>query len=300
MANGDGTETGTGEAAPGGAEGTRAAGALGEPSATGAEGTGEAEGAAAAEAARQTVPIERFRAVIGQRAEREAQLQQARRELELANETIAQFRALSEGAASAAGEAGSASGAPKPAAVSSRAPTPAELEALVSQEAARRDFTRQCNEAFASGKAAHSDFEKVIADLNALSPVFDPRAQRSVMPQSLVEAALATGQAHEVLYALGKDNALADRVFSMTPLQQAAALTRLADKLASEGTASEQAAAQAAAASSKAPPPVKPKVTGSGSVAPAWDPSATDKFSTEEWIRNRERDIARAREATKH
>jgi len=243
----------------------------------------------------QTVPIERFRAVIGQRAEKEAQLLQARRELELANQTIAEFRKLSEASpAQGTGETPAA-----PARTPARAPTPAEIERLVAEEAARRDFTRQCNEAFQSGKEAHADFEKVIADLNALSPVFDPRLQRPVMPQSLVEAALATGNAHEVLYALGKDNGLADRVLAMPPMQQAAELTRLSMKLA--GTGEETPAAREQTPSvSRAPAPVKPKVTGSGTTAPVWDPSDTERFSTQEWIAKREADLKRQREAARH
>jgi hypothetical protein len=250
----------------------------------------------------QTVPFDRFRAVVGQRAEREAQLQEARRQLELANATIEEFKRLSEASSAPQGD-GSAAVAPARTQSPVKVPTPAEIETLVAQEAARRDFTRQCNEAFASGKAAHADFEKVIADLNALSPVFDPRLQRPVMPQSLVEAALATGTAHEVLYALGKDSSLADRVLSLSPLQQAAELTRLSLKLAEtspgeSGTGEGDTAP--APAVSKAPPPVKPRVTGSGSTAPVWDPAATDKFSTEEWIARREADLKRAREATRH
>jgi hypothetical protein len=255
----------------------------------------------------QTVPFDRFRAVVGQRAEREAQLQEARRQLELANATIEEFKRLSEASSAPQGD-GSAAVAPARTQSPVKVPTPAEIETLVAQEAARRDFTRQCNEAFASGKAAHADFEKVIADLNALSPVFDPRLQRPVMPQSLVEAALATGSAHEVLYALGKDNALADRVLSLSPLQQAAELTRLSLKLAdasSEAASGDTGAGDTAGAAapvqvSRAPAPVRPKVTGSGSTAPVWDPAATDKFSTEEWIARREADLKRAREATRH
>ena len=261
------------------------------------EGGASAEGAAAA--LQQTVPIERFRAVIGQRAEKEAQLLQARRELDLANATIEEFKKLSESTTAAQTETGAAAPARTATATSARVPTPAEIEQLVSQEASRRDFTRQCNEAFSSGKAAHADFEKVIGDLNALSPVFDPRLQRPVMPQSLVEAALATGNAHEVLYALGKDNSLADRVLSMTPMQQAAELTRLSLKLVVDEGESEGAAG-AAPAVSKAPAPVKPKVTGSGSSAPVWDPADTERFSTQEWIAKREADLKRARDATRH
>lgn len=308
---------GTGESAAGAAGAADPAG--GDPGAgatdAGAKAAATEAGAAAGatEAAAgvastppQTVPIERFRAVIGQRAEREAQLLQARRELELANATIEEFKKLTERAAPEAAAAGTG-GAAAPARSASpagRAPTQAELEALVQQEAARQNFTRQCNEAFASGKSAHPDFEKVIGDLNALSPVYDPRLGRSVVPQSLVEAALATGQAHEVLYALGKDSSLADRVLTMTPLQQAAELTKLSLKLeasqAAGASEAEAASAAAAANASRAPAPVKPKVTGSGSTAPVWDPAATDKFSTEEWIAKREADVRRAREATRH
>jgi hypothetical protein len=270
------------------ADAARAAGAAG----SGAQG-GEQQPPPAAP---QTVPLERFRAVIGQRAEREAQLLEARRQLELANATIEEFKKLSEGAAQAAVAAEQGTGgqaAPAKSAAAVKVPSAAEIEQLVAAEAARRDFTRQCNDAFAEGKKAHSDFEKVIADLNALSPVFDPRLQRTVMPQSLIEAALATGNAPEVLYALGKDNSLADRVLTMTPLQQAAELTKLSIKLEASGEADGAPAGREPPGASRAPPPVKPKVTGTGGTPAAWDPADTEHFSTAEWIAKREADLKR-------
>ena len=270
------------------AEQTEAATPEAEAAVAAAETAAEAAAAVAA-AAPQTVPLERFRAVIGQRAEREAQLLEARRQLELANATIEEFKKLSEGAAQAA--ASGASSAKPAAGAPAKVPSAAEIEQLVAAEADRRNFTRQCNDAFAEGKKAHSDFEKVIADLNALSPVFDPRLQRTVMPQSLIEAALATGNAHEVLYALGKDNSLADRVLTMTPLQQAAELTKLSIKL--EGASGEAASAAALPEVSRAPAPVKPKVTGTGGTPAPWDPADTDHFSTAEWIAKREADLKR-------
>jgi len=269
------------------AEQTEAATPEAEAAVAAAETAAEAAAAAAA-AAPQTVPLERFRAVIGQRAEREAQLLEARRQLELANATIEEFKKLSEGAAQAA--ASGASSAKPAAGAPAKVPSAAEIEQLVAAEADRRNFTRQCNDAFSAGKKAHSDFEKVIADLNALSPVFDPRLQRTVMPQSLIEAALATGNAHEVLYALGKDNSLADRVLTMTPLQQAAELTKLSIKLEASG---EAASAAALPEVSRAPAPVKPKVTGTGGTPAPWDPADTDHFSTAEWIAKREADLKR-------
>jgi hypothetical protein len=271
------------------ADAARAAGAAG----SGTPG-GSGEQPPPAASAPQTVPLERFRAVIGQRAEREAQLLEARRQLELANATIEEFKKLSEGAAQAAAVAGQGTGgqaAPAKPAAAVKVPSAAEIEQLVAAEAARRDFTRQCNDAFAEGKKAHSDFEKVIADLNALSPVFDPRLQRTVMPQSLIEAALATGNAPEVLYALGKDNSLADRVLTMTPLQQAAELTKLSIKL--EATSEESGGGRELPAVSRAPAPVRPKVTGTGGTPAPWDPADTEHFSTAEWIAKREADLKR-------
>jgi hypothetical protein len=271
------------------ADAARAAAAGG----TGGSGAGGNEAPSPAASAPQTVPLERFRAVIGQRAEREAQLLEARRQLELANATIEEFKKLSEGAAQGAASAGGAAApARAPAAgAGQKVPSAAEIEQLVAAEAARRDFTRQCNDAFAEGKKAHSDFEKVIADLNALSPVFDPRLQRTVMPQSLIEAALATGNAPEVLYALGKDNSLADRVLTMTPLQQAAELTKLSIKL--EATSEESGGGRELPAVSRAPAPVRPKVTGTGGTPAQWDPADTEHFSTAEWIAKREADLKR-------
>ena len=111
---------------------------------------------------------------------------------------------------------------------------------------------------------------------------------------------LETGQAHEVLYALGQDINEASRIMGLRPTAQAVALAKFADKLAAKVDPEPVIDDDGAVVDpkvSKAPPPIKSTVNR-GSVKPAWKAEDTDNFSTEQWIRNREKDVAAAR--TRH
>lgn len=187
---------------------------------------------------------------------------------------------------------------PAPTQPQTKALTPAELRALVVQETHVQDFNRQCNEGVAKGRSAHADFDKVVlGDLANLSPMFDSQLGKPVLPQTLVEAAVATGAMEEVLYALGKDTALADRVMQMTPARQTVELTRLADKLArataadttttDEPVTTEQTEPEARNVS-RAPAPIRPKVGASARTTPTFSEFNTEHFDTAEWIRQRE------------
>jgi len=99
------------------------------------------------------------------------------------------------------------------------------------------------------------------------------------IPTSLTEAAIETGNPHEVLYHLAKNPDEAARIALLPTARQAVAVA----KLASAVTAPKRV--------TSAPPPISPKVQGIGS-APATldDPN----ISMEEWVRLRnEQAIAR-------
>ena len=253
-----------------------------------------ADAAAQAARAEQTVPLSRLQAVIAQKAVSERGREALLRELKLANDTLAEHKALSTRKADE-GKTPEQLAAERAAARTERAPTPQELQQLVSEEASRQNFNERCNTAAVDGRAAHSDFDKVVlGDLTSISPVVGTNG-KPLLPQTLIEAALETGQASEVLYALGQDVNEASRIMSLRPVAQAVELAKFAQKL--------QAAAEPELDDegkpilqnvSRAPAPIKPRVK-QANVRPTWKPEDTENFSTEEWIRNREKQVREER-----
>lgn len=242
----------------------------------------------------QTVPLSRLQAVIAQRAETERAKEALARELKLANDTLAEFQALGQrtnGDAAANGNAGqqaTRTGA------NGKALSPQELQRLVAEEAQKQNFTQRCNDSAAAGRAAHQDFDKIVlGDLASISPVIDPQTGRPTLPIPLVEAALETGQAHEVLYALGKDINEASRIMSLRPVAQIAELVKFASKLKAASEETDEGAASDVRVS-RAPAPIK-SPTKSGPVKPNFTIYDTDNFDTETWIKQREKQIADSR-----
>jgi hypothetical protein len=255
-----------------------------------------ADAAAAAARQEQTVPLSRLQAVIAQKAEAERAREALTRELKLANDTLAEHKALSTRKADE-GKTAEQIAAERRAA-GERAPTPQELQALVAEEASRQNFNTRCNDAAVAGRTAHSDFDKVVlGDLTSVSPVLGQNG-RPVLPQTLLEAALETGQAHEVLYALGQDVSEASRIMALRPVAQAVELAKFASKLQTQAEPELDDEGKPVIPNvSRAPAPIKPRVK-QGATKPAWKPEDTDNFSTEEWIRNREKQVQEAR--TRH
>ena len=244
---------------------------------------------AAAARAEQTVPLSRLQAVIAQKAESERGREALLRELKLANDTLAEHKALTTRKADE-GKTPEQIAAER-AAAGNRAPSPQELQQLVSEEASRQNFNERCNTAATEGRTAHSDFDKVVlGDLTSISPVVGQNG-KPVLPQTLLEAALETGQASEVLYALGQDVNEASRIMALRPVAQAVELAKFASKLATAAEPELDDEGKPVLANvSRAPAPIKSKVK-QANVRPAWKPEDTENFSTEEWIRNREKQV---------
>lgn len=167
-----------------------------------------------------------------------------------------------------------ATGVPKPATPSQPAINPSDLRRMAQEEALLMDFNKRCNDAVQAGRTAHTDFD---ASLDGLRKIAGP-----VLPQALVEAALESGKADEVLYLLGKDPSEADRIMSMPPLQQAAAVTRYAYEKVIRATPSV----------SNAPKPVGAPVGGSGARVGGPVDLFDDKSSMEDWMAERNRQLA--------
>jgi len=100
------------------------------------------------------------------------------------------------------------------------------------------------------------------------------------IPTTLTEAAIESGNPHEVLYHLARNPDEAARIALLPPTRQAVAIAKVAQNL------------NAPKRVSAAPPPITPKVNGAGT-APATldDPD----ISMEEWIRLRNAQAGRRR-----
>jgi len=253
----------------------------------------KAEGTTEAEPKEQTVPFSRFQSVIAQKAESERARQALERELKLANDTLEEVRSLGTKR-----EDGTTQTKPV---VAPKALSADELQRLVSEESTRQQFDQRCNASVAEGRKVHTDFDKVVlGDLTSISPIMDQRSGRPVLPVPLVEAALETGNAHEVLYALGKDVAEASRIMALRPTAQAVALARFAEKLgetkAEEPELDDEGKSPKLANVSRAPAPIKAP-SKPGGTKPAFSFEDTENFSTEEWIRQREKHLKEKRAA---
>lgn len=295
---------GTGEASASGAGSAAGAADAGNTNAsagtagtTNAGASGEATAAAAAE--EQKVPLSRLQAVIAQKAESERAREALARELKLANDTLEEFRNLGQrgsdsgrdGTNAAASANNGTAAQVRTDARAAKPLSPEELQRLVNEESQRQQFDKRCNDAVADGRKAHADFDKVVlGDLSSISPVLDQRSGRPVLPTPLVEAALETGNAPEVLYALGQDISEASRIMALRPVAQAVELAKFAAKL----LAKQDDAAAGDMQVSRAPAPIK-SPTKSGSVKPAFNIYDTDNFDTKEWIRQREKQLADSR-----
>lgn len=126
-------------------------------------------------------------------------------------------------------------------------------------EAAAEEFNRECNMTHAKGVAEFPDFERSLTSLQTLG----------VMNPTVINAALEAGDAHKVLYALGKAPEEAERIANLPPERMGAAIAKFALKAVP---------ALAAKPVSRAPEPIKP-ISG-GAATGETDPS---KMSMEEF-----------------
>jgi hypothetical protein len=241
----------------------------------------------------QTVPLERFQSVVAERRESERELEEARRQLALTNQTLEEFKKLSAGT-TVVDPAQRAAAPAKPL-------TAEELRALVATQTAQNEFDKSCSEAVAKGRAAHTDFDAKLDVLKKSSPFFDPRAGTPVLPRSLVEAALETGAPEDVLYALGQNPAEADRLMQLSsnPVRVATEITRFHAKLVAaqaitvpgeneeENEGEEEAPVPEGV--SRAPAPIRERAARG--TRPAFSVYDTKNTSSADWIAKRQAEV---------
>lgn len=161
---------------------------------------------------------------------------------------------------------------PAPAAPTLTPPAPAgdDFDRRVNERAhaiaAEQSFTAECNRVFEQGvKDFGPEFKEAVTNLNSLG----------LADKTMIDAALATGEAAKVLHFLGGDTEEAERVAALNPIQRAAEMTRLAIRLA----------APAARSTSAAPAPIKPI----GGAAKATDDVYDPGLSMQEYAARRAR-----------
>lgn len=134
---------------------------------------------------------------------------------------------------------------------------------LVRQEAAKLAaddrFNADCNAAFEQGTKQFTDFEDAMANFNALGG----------LERDVIEDALATGAAHQVLYELGTNPDRAAKLLKMPSKQRVAEFTKMTLKTAPKPQVSG------------AVPPIKPL---GGNTKKDFDPMDTS-IPDEEWHR---------------
>jgi hypothetical protein len=141
---------------------------------------------------------------------------------------------------------------------------------MAAQIAAQNEFNRQVADEVQKGRTSHQDFDQVASNLQRFGE----------LPRTFVEAALATGKGADVMYHLGGDIAEADRILSLSPIQQAVALASLAQTIKPPAPPKTV---------TSAPAPVTPRVSGGSN---SGSPSLEDtNMSMADWVKLREKTL---------
>lgn len=166
-------------------------------------------------------------------------------------------------------------------------PSQAEIDRQIETRAyalaQQQEFNRRCNEVADAGRTQYGDFDAKVAKLVGLVDGNDPQAV--TMYNQFLSAAIETGEASRLIYALGSDLDEASRILGLNPTRMAVELTKMAFRPASE--------------ISNAPRPLNPIASqgvNNRATLGADDPSS-DNLSTEEWMRRRNEQINARRNA---
>ena len=164
-------------------------------------------------------------------------------------------------------------------------PNAAQIEAEIQQRAnamaAQQEFNRRCNETAEVGRRAYADFDVKVNKLVGLVDGNDPSAVMNY--NQFLNAAMETGEASKLIYALGGDLNEASRILSLPPLKMAVELTKMSAAPVQE--------------ISGAPRPINPVASlgvNNRSSVSADDPGS-DNLSTEEWMRRRAEQVRERR-----
>lgn len=165
-----------------------------------------------------------------------------------------------------------------PAGQKGRTYTDAEFQSAVREHASNLSavelFDAKCNDTAQKGMKTYSDFQQKLDTLKAatvLDPVF-------------LEQAWEIGNAHDILYTLGKDPARAQEIMAMKPTARAVALAKMTIELDK---------APKVPSISAAPPP---NPTSVGAISGGTTP-LEGITNMDDWVKQREKDLADRRAA---
>jgi hypothetical protein len=143
-----------------------------------------------------------------------------------------------------------------------------DMEAMVQQEVARRQFDEACNNTYSAGKAKFQDFDDAVKGFSLIGGA----------PKPFLEAVTSLDHGADVFYALGKDPGEAVRIIGLPPAKQAIELARLEAKITAPPPPKPV---------SRAPSPISPIAPGNEideNIEP--DPSENPKAYMA-WVRKR-------------
>ena len=128
--------------------------------------------------------------------------------------------------------------------------SPEAMDAEISRRAEAladaRVFNSRCNDIYRDGVKAFPDFEGVISEVGKIG----------AMTREIIEAADEAGNPAAILYHLGKDLDEADRIKSLPPSRQGAAIARFSATLAT-GKAEQEKPATVEPRVSRVPAPIR-------------------------------------------
>lgn len=149
----------------------------------------------------------------------------------------------------------------------------AEINAMAERRAAEiaktTAFTKACNDIYSNGKDDYQDFDQAMRTYQMLGG----------MPQPLLEIITEMPNAHKVLYKVGKDLDLAEKLVKMNPTRMAMELARVESSLSKPPVVQVSNAAR----------PIAP-VDGNNRAE-----TNPENMTTEQWITWREAELAKKR-----
>lgn len=157
----------------------------------------------------------------------------------------------------------------------------AEIERLANERAqqlaGQQAFNAACNAVAQEGRKVFPDFDASVKELGKL---VDRTDQASVQAyDSFLEAALETGEAPKIIYALGRDLEEASRIMELSPIKRAQELAVLAS-----------ASAEQVSGLPKPITTVQGKNAGPSEISPD-DAGKSDKLSSAEWHKRRQAQV---------
>lgn len=207
------------------------------------------------EARRSRTAADRIKELVVEKSSERRAREAAEARARLAEETLAEIGRLDPEIAQRLQQAAGQGTPTAPFAAPQATFTRAQVEQAAAALASQAQFNQQVDAAVIAGRTQHPDFDAAVAGLKALTGPQGPSTE-------FIQAALATGEAPELIYRLGKDPAEADRLLSLPPAALGAQMERLAATMRGE-----KAAAAKPPEPTRAPPAIAPRVTGRGATS---------------------------------